>query len=206
MHALIVGNGTPPPKALLLYEKERADLVIAADGGGNSCMEMGVEPDIVVGDMDSFDSGRWQNTLALRLTDQETNDFEKSLIYAKNNGAHTVTALGVTGERLDHTLKNISVMVQFLEDFESLVVKDALGWMMILPKSYKIDVPVGTVISLFPVSGRVEGIVTKGLEFALNGEILQNGLRDGSSNRAVSPVVEIIHGNGDLLMMVFDGK
>jgi thiamine pyrophosphokinase len=206
MHVLIVGNGTPPPKTLLLHEKNRADLVIAADGGGNSCMEMGIEPDIVVGDMDSFDLVKWPNILAIRLTDQETNDFEKTLFYAKNNGAQSVTALGVTGERLDHTLKNISVMVQFREVFESLVVKDELGWMMILPKSYRIEVPLGTVISLFPVSGRVEDIVTKGLEFPLHGEILQNGWRDGSSNRSVAPVVEITHGNGDLLMMVFDGK
>ncbi len=167
-------------------------------------MEQGIEPDVVVGDIDSFDFVLYPNVNVIKDTDQETNDLEKALNLALERGVTDILLAGTTGLRLDQTLKNISVLVQFRSKFNSLRMFDALGWMVILPEEYEFSVLPGTTVSLFPVSGRVDGISTEGLEFALHNEFLQNGIRDGSSNKAVSESVHIVHKMGDLLLMVYD--
>ncbi|MCH8495662.1 MAG: thiamine diphosphokinase [Balneolales bacterium] len=204
MHALIIGNGNPPGVALFERERNQADLVVAADGGGNWCMKNGFKPDIVVGDLDSFNSRLYPTIPVLLDLDQETNDLEKALRYVIDRKIRSATLLGVTGERLDHTLKNISVMAQFERKFDNLSMKDEHGWMKILPRDFSFEVAAGTIISLFPVSGVVDGIYTTGLEFALHDESLENGRRDGSSNRSISDTVTISHRTGKLLLMVFD--
>ena len=46
------------------------------------------------------------------------------------------------------------------------------------------------------------GITTRGLKFALNGEALALGVRDGISNEVVGSPVEIRVDRGDLLVVV----
>ena len=204
MRALILGNGSPPPLSLFTALHAKSSLLIAADGGGNWCMEQGVEPDVVVGDIDSFDVDLYPSMNVIKDADQETNDLEKAMNLALERGVTDVLLAGTTGLRLDQTLKNISVLVQFRTAFNSIKMFDALGWMVILPEEYAFSVSPGTTVSLFPVSGRVDGISTEGLEFALHNEFLQNGIRDGSSNKSISDTVRIVHTKGDLLLMVYD--
>ncbi len=202
---LIVANGSKPSESLLHQYASQSDVLIAADGGATVCLQAGLRPDVIIGDMDSFKAQPEHGELNLIVdTDQETNDLEKALKHANSLGSRQVTILGATGVRLDQTLKNISVMLQFFAHFEELIFRDELCWMRILPRDFKFDVSPGTVISLFPVSGLVEGITTSGLKYPLKYESLENGVRDGSSNEAVSNQVSIKHGSGSLLLMVFD--
>lgn len=206
MHVLIAGNGQPPDKKLFLRVLESADQLIAADGGALWCLDFGVEPNLVTGDLDSFPASAYPGIAVIHNPDQETNDLEKALAAALERGAKSVTLLGSTGRRLDQTLKNISVMAQFAPRFENLVMRDDLGWMCLLPRDYQFSVQEGTTVSLFPLSGRVEGIHTEGLAFALQNESLENGVRDGSSNHAVAPVIRIRHQSGLLLLMVLNAN
>lgn len=206
MHALIVGNGAAPGKTLFEIELSKSNMLIAADGGAQTCFLYGVTPDVVIGDLDSYLAKPNTDVNLIHDADQETNDLEKALNYALKQMAQTVTVLGATGERLDQTLKNISVMVQFTPKFKTLILKDDNFWMKILPGNYTFEIEPGTTVSLFPVSGTVHGITTTGLKFPLNGEALQNGIRDGSSNIATQNHVTISHTAGDLLLMVFETK
>ena len=60
----------------------------------------------------------------MKLPDQETNDLEKSLEYALEKGAKSVCILGATGKRFDHSLKNLSVLLKYLDRFEDIRFKD----------------------------------------------------------------------------------
>lgn len=186
-----------------MRELQRADLLIAADGGVNWCLEYEVRPDVVTGDMDSADPGAVGGLEVLANPDQETNDLEKALDLALERGAASVTILGATGGRLDHSLKNISVLAAYDHRFSRLLVKDDDAWMRVVESDLEFFAPVGTTVSLFPVTGKVEGIHTIGLRWALRGETLENGVRDGSSNESVAEQVQIRVGSGKLLVMVF---
>lgn len=201
---LIIANGEDPGEDLINSFRNSCDVVIAADGGALTCIKYGLSPDFIVGDMDSFsDYGTFSDRVIMD-SDQETNDLEKALNLARNKDASHVVVLGATGERLDQTLKNISVMAGYQPHFDDLIFMDRMGWMKILPKHYSFVTRPGTIVSLFPISGTVSGITTVGLEFPLKSESLQNGVRDGSSNRATGNQVSLAHEEGILLLMVFD--
>ena len=202
MKGLILCNGLPPKPAILEDRLRQTDLFIAADGGGNTARIMGHRPDVVVGDLDSFNARPEDDFEVIEDPDQETNDLEKALELAAKRGVTEVTVLGVTGQRIDQTLKNLSVLKAFDERFTRLVFEDDFGEIFLLPRSYSATLPEGTTVSLFPLSGRVEGIRTEGLKYPLQDEFLENGVRDGSSNRVESSPLRIEHRTGDLLIFI----
>ncbi|MFH5831444.1 thiamine diphosphokinase [Halalkalibaculum sp. DA384] len=202
MKGLVLCNGLPPKPSLLESYLRESPLFIAADGGGNTARKLGFAPDLVVGDLDSFTPSPDDDFEVIKDPDQNTNDLEKALDLAAERGISHVTVLGVTGQRIDQTLKNLSVLKRYDSRFESLVFEDHFGQVFLLPRSFSTELPPGTTVSLFPLSGRVEGIRTKGLKYPLQNDFLENGVRDGSSNRVVSSPVTIEYQTGDLLIFI----
>ena len=202
MKTVILCDGRQPGTSPLKKAIDESKYFIAADGGGNVARRMNLEPDIVIGDMDSYVPADEEKTKIIHDTDQETNDLEKSLNHALKLKSTDVVVFGAVGRRLDHTLKNLSVLCRFKASFSSLVFKDKHGEMFLLPRKFIRTYPAGTTLSLFPVSGIVEGITTKGLAYPLVNETLENGVRDGTSNKSVRPEIEITHKKGDLLLFV----
>ena len=202
MKAIILCDGELPDSSLLKNIISDSDLFIAADGGANTAKNLRLFPDVIIGDLDSYRPTGNENAEVIHDTDQETNDLEKALLYAKKNHYSDITVFGATGERLDHTLKNLSVMKQFNNQFDTLLFKDQYSDIFLINSPFKKHLPVGTSISLFPLSGRVDGITTKGLKFPLTDEYLENGIRDGTSNQTVEKKVEIEFKNGDLLLFI----
>jgi thiamine pyrophosphokinase len=202
MHAVIVSNGFPPSKELLKKEAKSANILIGADGGGNKILERGLTPDVVIGDMDSFQRPEECNFEIIHEPDQETNDLEKALKLALKNGATSCHVLGSFGMRMDHSLKNLSVMKQFSSSFEELIFRDERFDAFLITKQYSGEIPVGNVVSLFPLSGEVKGITTTGLKYALAGESLINGQRDGTSNETMEPEFSVEVAEGDLVLFI----
>jgi len=200
--AVILCNGEPPERELILPEIENASLFIAADGGANSAIELGLAPDVVIGDMDSFSPEKKSSLKVLKDDDQETNDLEKALYYAEKKEMIDVIVFGATGLRIDQTLKNLSVLKQFNSRFRTILFRDNHCDIFLAASPTVKKYPAGTSISLFPLSGRVENITTKGLKYPLDNEFLENGVRDGSSNKTITPEIEIHFESGDLLLIV----
>lgn len=203
MNALILCNGLPPTKTLLDKCLQQADLFIAADGGANIAGEFGQTPDVIVGDMDSYEPiERFSAVKVVSDPDQYSNDLEKALSLAKKKEATHIEVLGATGQRLDHTLKNLSVLKQFDAYFNQIKFLDNEGMIKLLPKEFEQHITIGTSLSLFPLSGKVSGVTIRGLKYELTDDILENGVQDGSSNRVVSNPVTIQHKKGDLLLFI----
>lgn len=202
---LIIGDGHIPGHAFLFERWNSYDFIIACDGAANFLLAHDLHPDVIIGDMDSFDPAQLSDTdeiPTLKQADQNTNDLEKALIHAAGNSATHVHICGALGKRIDHTLKNLSVLKQFHPRFEEISFEDEYGSSFIMPPEWKSTLPVGTVISLIPIDGNVSGITTKGLKYSLNNESLKCGVRDGSSNHTVTSEVKITAEKGTLLLFI----
>lgn len=73
-------------------------------------------PDAIVGDCDSL-SLTYQRLFKKRLyrdSDQETNDLTKAVRFALSNGKKNLYIIGGTGKREDHTLGNISLLIEYM--------------------------------------------------------------------------------------------
>lgn len=202
--AVILCNGLPPLKAQLLKSVNQADFFIAADGGGNIARGFGIMPDLVIGDLDSYQMHDSDPFPVIKNPDQNTNDLEKALQHALTEGLKNIIVFGATGKRVDQTVKNLSVMKQFDDRFESLIFRDRYSDIQLIHSPFRRQFPLHTSISLFPLSGKVTGITSKGLKYPLTGDTLENGVMDGSSNQTISEDVEITYDRGDLLIFIND--
>ena len=204
LSALILGNGEPPTRALLdeFYSEDK--LLLCADGGADTARRYGLKPDYIVGDLDSIsrDIAGDQTVRFIRVdADNTGTDIQKVLRHAVELGISEAVLLGFTGRRTDHLIWNLSVLKTFSEQI-SLRLVDEYCDMRLIGHHIRFSAAIGQKISLCPLNGPAEGIVTSGLKFALQGENLIPGLRDGISNEVITDPVEIKVERGDLLLCV----
>lgn len=89
----------------------KSGLVIAADGGFEHCLELGITPDTVIGDFDSLESPP-ENCSLLRLpVEKDDTDTLAAVKYGLEKGAEVFHIFGGTGGRFDHTVANMQSLV-----------------------------------------------------------------------------------------------
>jgi thiamine pyrophosphokinase len=201
--ALILANGKPPSKRLFKIYRSRADWFICADGGANTAARFGSIPHLIIGDLDSVHIGTliaFSTVRVKKLKEQNSTDLEKALKEAVRKKCTEIVVLGATGGRLDHVVGNLSALVKYSRNI-SLKFVDDYGELLSIGHALKISLPLGTCISLVPLS-RCSGIVTRGLKWILNNETLQLGVRESTSNVVTSSRVHIKVRSGDLLAFV----
>ena len=117
---VIVANGRFPSAELPLRLLKEAKTIIACDGAVKTLYEKGIHPDAIVGDLDSIPAGlreRYADRIH-HVEDQEINDLTKSVRFAHTQGYREVLILGATGLREDHTLGNISLLMDYAHLFK----------------------------------------------------------------------------------------
>src|SRR4051812_4632610 len=75
-------NGDLPPPSFFL---QRDLPVVAADGAANSLLALGIRPKLIIGDLDSVDPKILNQYAFLLKPDQNTSDYQKSLVYLHDN-------------------------------------------------------------------------------------------------------------------------
>ena len=123
--AVIVGNGQFPKKEYPLYLLESADYVVCCDGALDTYLRHFRgrnlrRPDVVVGDMDSLSKKTAERfrDIAVKIDEQETNDQSKAFHYILEHfpDVDTVHILGATGKREDHTIGNLSLLMEYARE------------------------------------------------------------------------------------------
>ena len=116
VEAVVLANGEYPTHPLPLQVLANAPYVICCDGGADAYIRYGHVPDAIIGDGDSLsDENRTRFASILhRDTDQETNDQTKAVNYLLEGGIHKIAIIGATGKREDHTLGNISLLMDYM--------------------------------------------------------------------------------------------
>ena len=184
---------------------EENPVVLCADGGADTARAYGVIPYAVIGDLDSLSPNACSEALSERIirvdADNTGTDVQKVLRYAVDLGVREAMLVGFTGGRTDHWLWNLS-MLKLFGDVMCLCIIDDYCEVRLVRGTVKMRAQTGQKISLTPLGGEAVGITTRGLKFALNGEALALGVRDGISNEVTSSPVEIRVERGDLLVVV----
>ncbi|MFO7574675.1 MAG: thiamine diphosphokinase [Bacteroidales bacterium] len=112
---VIVADGAFPRHRVPLAALDEADFIVCCDGAAASLVEYGLEPAVIIGDLDSLEptlAARFSDRL-VKESDQETNDLTKAVRWCVSRGAKGVTIVGATGKREDHTLGNISLLADY---------------------------------------------------------------------------------------------
>lgn len=116
IEAVVLANGDYPTNPLPLKILAEAPYVICCDGGADEYIRRGHTPDVIIGDGDSLsEENRTKHTDILhRISDQETNDQTKAVHYLMAQGKRHIAIVGATGKREDHTLGNLSLLIDYM--------------------------------------------------------------------------------------------
>ena len=208
MRAIIIANGQIHDNDLHRSLVAPTDLVICADGGAQQALALGLLPQVVVGDLDSFDE-----SLLLRLekmhcqfivhpTRKDETDLELALRYAIDIGVGEILILGALGGRIDQTLANVLLLA--LPGLRSIRAKilDGRQEVFLVRDEALVEGQVGDILSLLPLTEQVTGIYTEGLEYPLKNGTLYLGPARGVSNTLTTPQARVRIGQGLLLAVM----
>ena len=114
--AVILANGEYPAHELPLRLLAEAQFVVCCDGAANEYISRGHTPDVIIGDGDSLlpEYKKRFSSIILQISDQETNDQTKAVHYLQSKGIRKIAIVGATGKREDHTLGNISLLMDYM--------------------------------------------------------------------------------------------
>lgn len=165
---VILANGLFPVAQEGLDQLRTADLLICCDGAADKLIAKGMVPHLIVGDMDSVsDEVRQQYaSIMIQSDDQENNDLTKAVHYCIEKEYPTVTILGATGLREDHTLGNISLMLEYYPRVEVRIISD-FGMFFLVQSGEQHPSYVGEKISLFSIDNKAR-VSSTGLKYPLN--------------------------------------
>ena len=177
---VIVGGGNVDRQLLRDLAASGGHLV-GADGGADEIVAAGLMPEAIVGDLDSLrDPSSWiGRTRLIRIAEQETTDFEKTLYSV---GAPVTVALGMMGKRFDHTLAALDAVARYARDRIIILVDDD-DVAMALSGPFSFEVDAGDRVSVHPLLP-IKFKRSLGLKYPLDGLRLAPGERTGTSNAA----------------------
>jgi thiamine pyrophosphokinase len=204
LRAVIFANGSLKPPVRL----SPADIIIAADGGAQHCLALGLVPAVVIGDLDSLTAKELE---ALKAQGAEIvqfpvrkdfTDLELALKHARSTGADEILILGALGERWDQTLANVMLPAAFPDLKIRLVDGNQEFIYLWAGETITVTGCPGDTLSLVPLGGEAQGITTDQLEYSLHGENLPLGSTRGVSNNLLTEKAQISLRDGLLLCVV----
>lgn len=203
--ALIIANGASCSSDLLNQLLEWSPIVVVLDNAIDRVLQLDIKVDVLLGDFDdNFNPEIYKDKQypleIVHTPNQDKTDLEKAFEYLISKNHKAVNVVWATGKRADHTITNITSLVQYRKELKIVILDDHSKIFLLQPKFEKWYTK-ATPLSLIPI-GEVSGISTHNLKYQLNNEILTIGYRTGSSNEVLEDgIVTIEHLQGDLLLM-----
>lgn len=209
MHTVVVVNGELPanPDPSLTELLVQADQLVAVDGGLVHCVQLGVWPTVLIGDLDSAppelvaQATERQVHLVKFPSNKDATDLALALAFAVDAGATAFTIVAAFGGRLDHELANIALLAS--DEWRDVVVEatDGVRSLRVVRDRCDLALTPGDSVSLVPWNGDVVGVTTSGLRWPLRAATLALGTTWGVSNVAEAPQQSVTIGAGVLLVI-----
>ena len=201
---LFVNGDLPAPEEIRALLRD-TDLLVAVDGGLKHLENLGLTPNLVIGDLDSADPGSIQQLRAQGVdirtfpTDKNETDLQLALDAALAMAPDTVWVVAALGGRLDQTLGNIFLLTRpDLADVDIRLV-DGESEVFLIRTSATLHGQSGQRVSLLPLNGAVTGVRTDGLKYPLENETLFPEQTRGVSNHMNTNTASISIQDGLLL-------
>ena len=217
--AVIVGNGQFPKKEYPLYLLESADYVICCDGAIDTYLRHFRgrnlrRPDVVVGDMDSLSEKTAERfrDIAVKIDEQETNDQSKAFHYILEHfpDVDTVHILGATGKREDHTIGNLSLLMEYAREMRrqdcgrTVFVDIVSDWStaFAITDSCTLDVGEGRSVSIICPDNSLN-IKSEGLVWPTDNVVFDN-LWQATLNRASADRISLTFSHPSIALIILN--
>ena len=191
------------------------DYFVVCDGGLNHCKPLGIKPDLIVGDFDSFDKAelplptatppangdRPPGIIQLPWEKDDTDTFY-AVKEALKRGFTQFLLLGVIGQRFDHSLVNISVLLYLKEQgAQATIVDDYSEMQLVGAEPVRVSKDCAN-FSLMCVAGDVSGVTVTGAKWSLDNAQIKTSYQYGISNQVEAPEGAVVCVREGVLLLV----
>ncbi len=215
--AVILAAGAFPTKPYPLYLLQSADIVVCCDSAFAKYLRrmpriFGGErlPDVVIGDMDSLPASLQSayQDIIVHETEQDHNDQTKAVRYILGHypDVREIHILGSTGLRADHTIGNLSLLMEYPRMFGMAdVAIDAVsdyGTAFALTDSAELHVGAGRRFSLFSPDNGLR-IRSEGLQWPTDDVVFDNWWK-ATLNRTTADIVRLTFSHPSRALVILD--
>ena len=202
---VIVGGASIGDYGTVSAKLRQDDYMIYCDCGLRHMDGLGVEPDLIVGDFDSYSNPEFDTETIVLPCEKDDTDTVFAVKEALRRGFEDFLLIGVVGERLDHTLGNVSILLMLdsegkvgtiIDDYSEMeIVSDRCGKPCIIDDSY-------VYFSLINISGTARGVTIRGAKYPLENAEITCEYQYGVSNEVLPGcTAEVSVGEGRLLLV-----
>jgi len=204
---IIFANGELPELNIARLLLRNDDYIICADGGTHHALALNIQPNLVIGDMDSLEKPQWQNleksgvSIELFPRDKNETDLELAINRAIKLVPKEIIIVAALGGRIDQTLANLALLSDIRLSTFDVRLDDGLEEIFICRDQVQVQGRSGDIVSLIPWQGAVSNIQTKNLRWPLQNETLYSDKTRGISNEMTDNTASISIGLGLLLVI-----
>ena len=218
-NVVIICDGKFPKSAYPRYLVMSADFTICCDGAlvkylrqSKSIFGQTRTPDVVIGDMDTLSASMQKkySDIIIKEDEQEHNDQTKAVRWALSNidDIGHIYIIGATGGRLDHTIGNASLLMEYTRMFD-LDSKDIAidmvtdeGTAFAVNDTTEFDCGVGRRVSIFSPDNTLQ-IRSRGLEYPTDEVVFDNWWK-ATLNKAVDDTVKLEFSHPSMALIILD--
>ena len=213
---VIICDGNFPKTEYPRYLIRCADFIVCCDGAltkfiRNSKGIFGTErlPDLVIGDMDtlSVQMQKKYASIIIKENEQDHNDQTKAIRWVLNNirDIEAIHILGATGGRADHTIGNLSLLMEYTRmfDLKDIILESVSdeGTAFPITDTFEFECGQGREISIFSPDNTLK-IKSTGLEYPTEDVVFDNWWKATLNKAAEDKVkLEFSHKSIALILM-----
>ena len=178
------------------------DDVIFCDSGLNHMEALGVVPSLIVGDFDSHENPHISAETIVLPREKDDTDTVYAVKEAVRRGYEEFLLIGVIGERLDHTLGNVSVLLYLDSIGKRARILDDYSEMEIVSEKPVFVSDSYAFFSLLNISGEAAGVTIRNARYPLENAEITCEYQYGISNEVLpGKDAEISVARGKLLLI-----
>lgn len=199
---VVIGNASINNYDYLLKEIKEDDFLIYCDGGLKHLEKLKILPNLIIGDFDSFKNPNLDIETIVLPREKDDTDTMAAVKEGIERGYKDFLLLGVIGERLDHSLANVSILLYL----DSLNLKgkiiDDYSEMLLVSKKEELVSDEFSYFSLINILSNAKGVNVIDAKYPLIDATLPTTYQYSVSNEVLpNKVSKISLKEGTLLLI-----
>lgn len=176
--------------------------VISADGGYEYLKNIGIIPDVAVGDFDSLGYKPNDTETIVFPSEKDYPDMMLAAQEAVSRGFDNIVIYGALGGRLDHTMGNLQLLAFFSQRKITVqLLDDSVAVTSVTDSSINLGKREKGVVSVFAFGGTAYGVTIKGLKYTLVNANMDPAVPLGVSNEFIGEDASISVEKGNLIII-----
>ena len=178
------------------------DFIVCCDSGLNHMESLGLVPDLIIGDFDSHVNPMSETETIVLPVEKDDTDTVYAAKECMRRGFEDFLLIGAIGNRLDHTLGNVALLLMLHHNGKKAVIADDYSEMQIVSDRPVLIEDRYAYFSLLAVSGPAGKVTIEDAKYTLRDAVIPCDYPYGVSNEVLpGKTARVTVGEGELLLI-----